>query len=270
VDPDLRPTVVRSPACGKDVGRAAVDDRHPVRRAGVGGAVETRMRIPLPSGTAAEIARPDPTDAGGAAGGAEPARGLVLMPDIMGLRPLFDGHCARLAQRHGLVVVAPEPFPGHEARPLAWRMEHLAEVSDTRRLGDVLAAAEATGMEDVGIVGFCMGGMYALKAAGTGRFSRAVSFYGMIRVPARWKGDDTVEPLDAVTADGACPVLELAGTSDSFVPEDDMRALEAAGGTVVRYEGADHGFAHDPGRPTHRAADAADAWRRALAFLGGA
>jgi hypothetical protein len=37
----------------------------------------------------------------------------------------------------------------------------------------------------------------------------------------------------------------------------------------VRYEGADHGFVHAPDRPTHRADDAADAWRRAIAHLGG-
>ena len=31
---------------------------------------------------------------------------------------------------------------------------------------------------------------------------------------------------------------------------------------------ADHGFVHDPDRPAHRAADAADAWNRVLEFLG--
>jgi dienelactone hydrolase len=36
---------------------------------------------------------------------------------------------------------------------------------------------------------------------------------------------------------------------------------------VVTYEGADHGFVHDDSRPTHRADDAADAWRRAVDFL---
>jgi carboxymethylenebutenolidase len=218
------------------------------------------MRITLPSGTAAEIARP---------ARAEPVRGLVVVPDIMGLRQLFDDHCARLADEQRLVVVAPEPFPGYEDRPLDWRMEHLGEVPDGRRLGDIVAAAEATGQDTVGILGFCMGGMYALKAAGTGRFDRAVSFYGIIRVPDRWRGEDTIEPLDAVTAPGACPVLELVGTADPFVPEDDMKALEAVGGQVVRYEGGEHGFVHDPSRPTHRADDAADAWRRAHAFLAG-
>jgi carboxymethylenebutenolidase len=46
-------------------------------------------------------------------------------------------------------------------------------------------------------------------------------------------------------------------------------ALEALGATVVRYEGADHGFVHDPDRPAHRPDDAADAWSRALDFLAG-
>jgi carboxymethylenebutenolidase len=53
------------------------------------------------------------------------------------------------------------------------------------------------------------------------------------------------------------------------VPPADADALEAAKVEVVRYEGADHGFVHDPTRPAHRPDDAADAWRRVLAFLGG-
>src|SRR5690348_5371802 len=117
------------------------------------------MRITLPSGTPAELARPD---------GGEPTRGLVLIPDIGGLRPLFDEHCARLAREHGLVVCAPEPFPDFEDRPLDWRLEHAGEIPDARRLGDIVAAADATGCQDVGVLGFCMGGMFTLKAAGTG------------------------------------------------------------------------------------------------------
>jgi dienelactone hydrolase len=218
------------------------------------------MRITLPSGTPAELVRPE---------GATPTRGLVLIPDIMGLRPLFDDHCARLATEQGLVVCAPEPFPGLEDRPLEWRLANLGEVPDARRLDDIAAAADATGCAPVGILGFCMGGMYALKAAGTGRFDRAVSFYGMIRVPEHWRSEGTIEPLDALGAPDACPVLELVGTADPMVPEDDLVALEAIGGTVVRYDDADHGFVHDPARPTHRPADAADAWSRALSFLAG-
>jgi carboxymethylenebutenolidase len=62
-------------------------------------------------------------------------------------------------------------------------------------------------------------------------------------------------------------VLAIVGTVDPFTPPDDVLALEATGATVVRYEGADHAFVHDPDRPVHRPADAADAWTRAITWL---
>ena len=218
------------------------------------------MRITLPSGTPAEIARPDGT----------PRRGLVVVPDIGSLRPLFDEHVARLAADNGWVVVAFDLWPGRDDLPtLESRLEAGRTLDDARVLGDAVAAADATGVEPVGIVGFCMGGMYALKAAGTGRFARAASFYGMARVPAMWQSPTQGEPLDALAAPGACPAIEIAGTSDPWLPAEDMAALEAAGVEVVRYEGADHGFVHDPSRPAHRPEDAADAWSRVLAHLAG-
>jgi carboxymethylenebutenolidase len=216
------------------------------------------MRITLPSGTPAEIAHPP--DA--------PTRGLVVLPDIGGLRPLFDDMVARLAREQGWVVCAVELLPGREDLPtLADRLNAGGSLDDGRVLGDAVAAADTTGAEPVGVLGFCMGGMYALKAAGTGRFARAVSFYGMGRVPDMWASPTQGEPLEALAKPGACPVLEIAGTSDQWVPAADLESLEAAGVEVVRYEGADHGFVHDPDRPAHRADDAADAWRRALAHL---
>jgi carboxymethylenebutenolidase len=218
------------------------------------------MRIELPSGTPAELARPT---------AGEPTAGLVLIPDIMGLRPLFDEHCARLADEHGWVVCAVEPFPDHQDMPLEERLQFVGNLRDERLLGDLVAAADATGQDRVGIIGFCMGGMVTLKATATGRFDRAVAFYGMIRIPDHWRGDDTGEPLDALAKEGRCPAMAIIGTADEWTPPDDVDVLEAAGVEVVRYEGAEHGFVHDPSRPTHRAADAADAWSRAIAFLAG-
>jgi dienelactone hydrolase len=216
------------------------------------------MRITLPSGTAAEIAHPD----------GEAARGLVMIPDIGSLRPLFDEHVARLAREHGWAVCAFDLWAGRDdVATLEDRLAKGGTLDDERVLGDAVAAADATGVEPVGIVGFCMGGMYALKAAGTGRFTRAVSFYGMGRVPELWQSPTQGEPLDALARPGACPALALAGTADPWLPPDDLAALEAAGVEVVRYEGADHGFAHDPSRPAHRPGDAEDAWRRAVAHI---
>ncbi len=220
------------------------------------------MRIELPSGTPAEQATPP----------GDPTRGVVLIPDIGGLRPLFDDLCARLAAEHGWVVVAPEPWPGWEHLALDDRLEQVGSIDDGAILADCRAAADVTGVEPVAVLGFCMGGMFALKAAGTGRFDRAVSFYGMIRVPDQWRSAGQGEPLDLLTRGGdepVSPVLALCGTADPWLPVADVDALEATGATVVRYEGADHGFVHDPERPAHcRAeADAADAWGRVYYLL---
>src|SRR5205085_224810 len=98
-----------------------------------------------------------------------PAMGLVVAPDIFGLRPLFDDLCRRLADEQGVTVCAPEPFPGQDL-PLDVepRFAAVTKLRDDDVLGDLSHAADATGAERVGLIGFCMGGMYALKAAGLG------------------------------------------------------------------------------------------------------
>lgn len=217
------------------------------------------MRIQLPSGTPAILATPSD--------GAVPERGVVLIPDIGGIRPLFDDLCQQLADDHGWAVCSPEPWPGRESLTLEERLAAVGSIRDAGILGDLAAAADATGADPVAVIGFCMGGMYAMKAAGTGRFDRACPFYGMVRVPENWQGEDHGEPLDAVVAEGAAPVLGFFGTADQWTPSDDLDALEAAGAEVVRYDGADHGFVHDASRPAHRADYAADAWRRVAEFL---
>lgn len=217
------------------------------------------MRITLESGTPAELEQPE----------GEARRGLVIAADIMGLRELFDDLVLRLAEDHGWAVCAVEPFPDREHLGRDERLAAMRTLSDTRQVGDLVAAADALAVEPVAVMGFCMGGMYALKAAATGRFDRVCSFYGMIRIPEGWRGGDQVEPLDALARAPSCPVIAIIGTADPFTPPADVAALEAAGASVVRYEGAEHGFVHDPDRPAHRPGDAADAWQRVIAFLEG-
>jgi carboxymethylenebutenolidase len=207
-----------------------------------------------------------------------PKCGLVLHPDIMGLRPLFDDLARRLAT-HGFAVCATEPFARApvdvvSAQDPSARMGHVNQLDDDLQLGDLEIAADYLVVHDdvseVAVMGFCMGGMQVLKAAATGRFDRAVAFYGMIRVPDGWVGPKIREPLDG--AADVCPTLAIFGGQDSYSPAPDIDALRAAWANrpdceIVVYEDADHGFVHAPERPAHRAADAADAWRRTLAFL---
>jgi len=215
------------------------------------------MRTTLPSGTPAELVTAD---------GA--TMGLVIAPDIFGLRPLFDDLVARLADEWSMAVCAVEPFPGRdlplEAEP---RVAAMSELDDEAELADLLAGAEATGQERVGLIGFCMGGMYALKTARSDRFARIVAFYGMIRVPEPWRGPGQGEPLDHLATGHPDRVLAIIGERDPYTPPADVEALEAAGVATARYPDAEHGFVHDANRPAHRPDDAANALHRANTWL---
>ena len=143
--------------------------------------LDRRMRTRLASGTPVEVARP--------ADGSRRRRGVwSLIPDIMGLRPLFDEHAQRLADDNGWAVAAVEPWPGREDLPLEERLGSVATIDDRALLADLVAAADLLEVEPVGVTGFCMGGMFTYKAAGTGRFHRAVGFYGMLSVPDALEG----------------------------------------------------------------------------------
>jgi len=218
------------------------------------------VRVTLATGTPAELVRPD------TAPGEQPGRGLVLLPDIGGLRPLMDDHVRTLSEATGWPVCAPEPWPGRQDLPISDRLGLVGTLDDAVVLADAAAAADATGATEVSVLGFCMGGMYALKASASGRFVRAVSFYGMIRVPGQWASPTQAQPLERMAA-GHCPVLAIIGGDDVWTPPADVADLEAMGVEVVVYPGAEHGFVHDPERDAHRPDDAADAWRRVLDFL---
>jgi carboxymethylenebutenolidase len=210
--------------------------------------------------------------------GGQPEAGVVIHPDMGGVRPLFDEQCRRLAT-HGFAVACTEPFARfprevREASDVSVRMSHMKDMDDDLQLGDLTRAADflrtTDGVGRVSIIGFCMGGMYTLKAAATGAFARAVPFYGMIRVPDDWRGPGQRDPLE--TAAQVCPTLAILGGKDPWTPLDDIDALRAAWRDrddcdIVVYPDADHGFVHAPERPAHRADDARDAWQRALEFL---
>jgi dienelactone hydrolase len=218
------------------------------------------MRIVLPSGTPAEIAHPS----------GEPTMGLVVAPDIFGLRPLYDDLVARLAQEWQMTVCAVEPFPGLDLGPdVEPRFAAVSSLDDDAHLRDLLEGADATGCERVGLMGFCMGGMYAFKSARSERFAAITSFYGMIRLPETWRGAGHREPLDQLASGYSERVLAILGEKDAYTPSADIEALSAGGVVCVVYPDAEHGFAHDASRPAHRPDDAADAFARARDWLSG-
>ncbi|MFT5202268.1 MAG: dienelactone hydrolase [Candidatus Aldehydirespiratoraceae bacterium] len=213
------------------------------------------MRITLPSGTEAEVV------------GESRERGLVLVPDIMGLRPLFCDMAAMLAEQWQCRVVAPDLYPGQSHLDLEGRHDAASALVDAEVLGDMTAAADATGADVVGAIGFCMGGMYVNKAVSTGRFHRLASFYGMINIPERWEGPGQVGPLDHLAQGDPGRLLAVIGSVDPYTRPEEVETLGGTGAHIAAYEGAGHGFVHDPTRPAYRADDATDAWAGVKTWL---
>lgn len=216
------------------------------------------MRINLPSGTACEI---DKTVA-------NPKMGLVIAPDIFSLRSLYDDLVKRLATDWQMAVCAVEPFPGLELGPeIEPRFAAVSSLDDEKHLRDLHDAADALGTPEVGLLGFCMGGMYCFKSARSNRFKKIVSFYGMIKIPDGWKSATQREPLEYLKTGHADRVLAIIGGKDHYTPPADVAELTKLNVETQIYPDAEHAFAHDTSRPSHRAQDAADAYLRTEAWL---
>lgn len=215
------------------------------------------VRIVLPSGTPA-ISVPNPNA----------TTGLVIATDIWGIRPLFDDMAERLAAEWNVSVCVPEPFPGRTLpMELDPRVDAIRTADDAERLRDLDEAAAVTGCGRVVMIGFCMGGMYALKAASLDTFDRIVPFYGIICLPESWRSPGQREPLDLIAAGHPERVLAVIGEIDPYTPPADVAALEALGVSTLRFPEAGHAFVHDASRESYRAEDAAIAWQTAREWV---
>lgn len=209
-----------------------------------------------------------------------PHPGLVLIPDVHGVSPLYRELAARFAAE-GFAVLVVDLYSREGAPKLAdaeAAFRFIAALPDARVLGDLgaavdfLAAAPEVGGKPVGITGFCMGGQYALLAACTlPGIAACVSFYGMVRYRVR---NDLKPrgPLD-VAADLSCPYFGIFGAEDALIPGADVEELRermtAAGKQfeIRSYPGCGHAFLNSTRADAYRPEAAADAFARAAAFF---
>jgi carboxymethylenebutenolidase len=213
--------------------------------------------------------------------------GIVLIHDVWGVTE----HTRDLAQRlagEGYGVLALDLYRREASVAIKNPGEWMRALSDPLAEGDVQASVDflgrhaATSGQKVGVIGFCMGGMYALLAASSCRgLSAAVPFYGILShrhgLLFSEEGLDPVskprEPLDAV-AGLSCPLLGIFGGRDEFVPMSDIEDLERRlaatdhATEVAVYPEAGHAFLNDTREDAFRSEDAGHAWSRMLDFLG--
>jgi carboxymethylenebutenolidase len=194
--------------------------------------------------------------------------GLVVIQEWWGLVPHIESLCERFAAE-GYVALAPDLYAGRiaeEPDEAARRMQELQVVDAAGVLVgaiDHLLALDAVTSQQVGLVGFCMGGALALVAANEApdRVAATVPFYAVF-----WYGEPDLSQV-------ASPVLMHIGAKDEAVPvervEEVADRVRAAGApvSVLVHEGAGHAFMND-GRPEAYAPEvAAAAWQDTIEFL---
>jgi carboxymethylenebutenolidase len=196
-------------------------------------------------------------------GGDGPWPPIIVYMDAFGIRTELGDMAQRLASS-GYVVALPNlyyrtgSFPPFDKRaalvegPERDRFKRLIQsidtamvMRDTAAIIEMLDALPSVERGRVGVVGYCMGGGYALAAAGTfpERIAAAASFHGGSLATDKADSPHTFAPQTRATV-----YVGAAEIDPSFPAEQKARlerALADAGVdyTLETYAGAKHGFA---------------------------
>ncbi len=198
--------------------------------------------------------------------------GLVLVQEIWGV----NEHIRAVAEQYaldGFVVLAPDVFWRQQERTDLDYTENDTEAAfalmngtDFAQAGEDVASAiehlrglpQVTGK--VGVLGYCMGGQLAFRAAAYGKPDAAVSYYG-------GGIHNNLELAQQISQ----PILFHYARLDGLIPasavENVRKAFDSHENTdIYEYDGVDHGF-NCWGRPAYHQGAAALARGRTLMFL---
>jgi carboxymethylenebutenolidase len=236
--------------------------------------IATDVEIQTPDGSAdAFFARPAKNS----------APGVLMWPDIFGLRPTFREMAKRLAQA-GYAVLVVNPFyrmkkaptaaqgsatPTEELRPLVRALNASTQGTDAKAFLAWLDRQEAVAKDRrMGTLGYCMGGAIALRTAAAvpDRVGAVASFHGAGLVT-----DQPDSPHLEAAKTRAEFLIAIAQNDDERAPKDKYVLRETFAKAELSAEidvyPAAHGWC-PPDSRVYDKAQAEKAWSRLLALFG--
>ncbi|MGI8551377.1 MAG: dienelactone hydrolase family protein [Dehalococcoidia bacterium] len=217
----------------------------------------------------AYVSRPD---------GNDPVPAILIISDVFGASPFYQEMAGRLAHE-GYFALLPNLFhrvgelsePSIEAAMgRAGKLTHESTLADIAAAVDYLQDRRDVQPKQVGTIGFCLGGAYAILIAERSEaIGASCVFYGF-PVNTRQSANQPLSPIDEVEKISA-PLAGFWGDADAGVGIQNVRRFEEElqrynkDYEIVIYPGAGHGFM---ARRTQADVPAAeDAWPKALQFF---
>ncbi len=191
-----------------------------------------------------------------------PAPAVVVIQEWWGLDEHIEDVTRRFADE-GYVALAPDLYHGavatepDEARKLVMELDMEEAVVEIQQAIEFLLGQDYVTGEQVGLVGYCMGGGLVLQTVvASDRVGAAVPYYGTLLSPEE-------------AAQVQAPVQAHYGTEDRFdldALQEMVQIIEEEAGhpsEAYIYEGAPHAFFNDTA-DSYRPEAAEEAWQRTL------
>lgn len=191
-----------------------------------------------------------------------PAPAVIVVQEWWGLNDQIHDVARRFAHA-GYVGVAPDLYSrqGHKvakdpntAARLMGGLKMADGIEDLKTTVEWIRKQKLTHSSKIGLIGFCMGGSYAmLLPCESKEISAAAPFYGEI-------------PADGKIRELACPIFYAYGENDGWIKRSDVDRLARdlkkyrKQGEVKTYPGCSHGFFNETRPDVYNAAAAKDAW----------
>lgn len=212
---------------------------------------------------------------------------VVLVQHIWGVDATMRDVARRFA-KEGYIAIVPDLFTGLGAPngdgltdyklfvPVAQKLVDATVDSDLVAAANFVRSGSGGKPQKIGVMGFCMGGSIALRAAvdSASTFGAAAVFYGKVRYDTGSNNEGPITPMALAYADEiGMPLLGSWGARDTGILAADVNALDMRLKDLKKtrdikiYDEAGHAFFDDT-RASYVPSAAADAWTRTLAFFG--